>query len=306
MRGRDLSLVHDITTLKAALLVQEHLGFRRASDVLGVNPSMLSRRVGALEDALGVSLFQRQAGGTRPTRAGARFLETVQRALDLLDHAAAHAGEAGRGQVGRIRLGHVWPVSMGPSGGVLRAYREAAQGVELELREAGAPALVTAILEGDLDIALIELDDATPALDQLILWSEPLRLAASARASGVARGGWQALGEAPFLCCAIDDWARTQRAVLAQGGPQLDVRPQRTSRDGLMSLVAAGVGITIVPSSLAAIPVEGVSFSSLPPDAPLLRLTAVWLGANDNPALRRLISQLRSSALGAPHRLAAE
>ena len=298
--------MHDITTLKAALLVQEHLGFRRASDVLGVNPSMLSRRIGGLEDALGVSLFQRQAGGARATCAGARFLEAVQHALDLIDHAAAHAGEAGRGQVGRIRLGHHWPITMGPAGGVLSALRLAANRIELELREASAPALITAILEGDLDMALVEFDDATPALDHLVLWSEGWRLATSSSLGSPGTPCCETLAAAPFLCCSIDDWARIQRAVLALGGPPLDVRVQRTSREGLMGLVAAGAGNAIVPASLAAAPSAGVTYSHLPPGGPVLRMTAVWQASNDNPALRRFISELRRSATAAPHPIAAE
>ena len=306
MRLQDTSLVHDITTLKAALLVQEHLGFRRASDVLGVNPSMLSRRIGGLEDALGVSLFQRQAGGARPTCAGARFLEAVQRALDMIDHAAAHAGEAGRGQVGRIRLGHHWPITMGPAGGVLSTLRLAVQGVELELREASAPALVTAILEGDLDMAIVELDDATPALDQLVLWSEGWRLATASSSGAAGMACCDALAAAPFLCCSIDNWTRVQSVVLAHGGPPLDVRVQRTSREGLLGLVAAGAGNALIPASLAMSPMDGVTYSHLPPGGPVLRMTAVWLAANDNPALRRFISQLRRSAMTAPHSIAAE
>jgi DNA-binding transcriptional LysR family regulator len=62
---REATAAQDIAALRSALMVREHLGFRRASEVLGVNPSVLSRRVLALEDALGVSLFQRSSGGAR-------------------------------------------------------------------------------------------------------------------------------------------------------------------------------------------------------------------------------------------------
>jgi DNA-binding transcriptional LysR family regulator len=104
-RTAEASAAQDIAALRSALMVREHLGFRRASEVLGVNPSVLSRRVLALEDALGVSLFQRTSGGARPTGAGERFLLDVERALELLTKAAVRAGAAGRGEVGRLRLG---------------------------------------------------------------------------------------------------------------------------------------------------------------------------------------------------------
>src|SRR3954454_2741195 len=164
-RRAEASAAQDIAALRSALLVREHLGFRRASEVLGVNQSVLSRRVLALEDALGVSLFQRHAGGARPTGAGERFLREVAHALLLLQQAAAHAGAAGRGEVGRLRLCHVWPVSAGAGEGLMRAYRRAAGEVELDLREAHAGGLVAAVLEREVDVALIDADDAPPALD---------------------------------------------------------------------------------------------------------------------------------------------
>ncbi len=306
-RGQDYSSVQDIAALRSALVIREHLGFRRASEVLGVNQSVLSRRVQALEDALGVSLFQRHAGGARPTHAGERFLAEVSQALDMLQHAAAHAGEAGRGEVGRLRLGHVWPVAMGPAGGILRAYRQSARDVEIELMEAGASALVTAVLDREIDVALVEYDAAPPALDRLMLWAEPWLLASPAHAPAEAGRGWTALRDAPMLCCASDDWVGMQRAIAVRGGPTLDVRIQRTSREGVMSLVAAGAGYALAPESFAAGVGPGVSFTRLPEGYPPLRMAAIWQGGADNPALRRFVSQLRLAARPGPaHSFAAE
>ena len=131
----------------------------------------------ALEDALGVSLFQRSSGGARPTGAGERFLTDVERALELLTKAAVRAGAAGRGEVGRLRLGHVWPLTAGPAAGLLRAYRLSAIDVELELRAGSAAELVAAVLDRELDALLIDADDTPPGHDHLTLWSEPWLLA---------------------------------------------------------------------------------------------------------------------------------
>ena len=282
--------------MRTALLVREHLGFRRASEVLGVNQSVLSRRVLALEDALGVSLFQRHAGGARPTGAGERFLREVQQALELLQQAAAHAGAAGRGEVGRLRLGHVWPVSAGPAEGLLRAYRRAAGDVELDLREAAAGGLVAAVLEREVDVALIDADDAPPALDRLLLWSEPWLLATPLD-TPEPRRGWADGPTPPVLCCASDDWARITRLVVDRGGPPHGVRIQHTSRDSVLGLVAAGAGWAIVPQSVAAATRAAVRFSPLPGRPASLRLCAAWLNDNDNPTLRRFLSLLRATAL---------
>ena len=289
-RSAEASAAQDIAALRSALMVREHLGFRRASEVLGVNPSVLSRRVLALEDALGVSLFQRTPGGARPTGAGERFLLEVERALELLTKAAVRAGAAGRGEVGRLRLGHVWPLTGGPAESMLRAYRRSAFDVELEVRAGSAAELVAAVLDRELDAILIDAEDAPHGLDSLLLWSEPWLLARP------LDGADEPLGQAPVLCAAGDDWARIQRLVSDRGGARAGVRVQMTSHDGVLGLVAAGVGHAVVPQSVAQATRASVAFSPLPGGPAVLELIAAWRTDHDNPALRRFLSQLRVSA----------
>jgi DNA-binding transcriptional LysR family regulator len=288
-RSAEASAAQDIAALRSALMVREHLGFRRASEVLGVNPSVLSRRVLALEDALGVSLFQRTSGGARPTGAGERFLTEVERALELLTKAAVRAGAAGRGEVGRLRLGHVWPLTAGPAEAMLRAYRRSAFDVELELRAGSAVELVAAVLDRELDAILIDSEDAPPGLDRLTLWSEPWLLARP------LDGPDEPLGQAPVLCAAGDDWGRIQRLVTERGGARAGVRVQMTSHDGVLGLVAAGAGHAIVPQSVAQATRASVAFTPLPGPPAALRLIAAWRTDHDNPALRRFLSQLRAA-----------
>jgi len=292
-RSAEASAAQDIAALRSALMVREHLGFRRASEVLGVNPSVLSRRVLALEDALGVSLFQRTPGGARPTGAGERFLTEVERALELLTKAAVRAGAAGRGEVGRLRLGHIWPVTAGPAEALLRAYRRSAFDVELELRVGSAAELVAAVLDRELDAVFIDAEDAPPGLDRLPLWSEPWLVARSLDAPD------EPLGQAPVLCAAGDDWSRIQRLVTERGAGRAGVRVQMTSHDGVLSLVAAGAGHAVIPQSVAHSTRASVAFAPLPGPAASLRLTAAWRNDHDNPALRRFVSMLRTTPLEA-------
>ena len=106
----------DLVSVTQALLVAEHLSFSRAAQVLGVRQSAVSRRVRALEDKLGVSLFERDSTGVRLTEAGRRFLERTRPALSEIDHAMKAAASAGRGAEGVIRIGILASVS----GGFLR------------------------------------------------------------------------------------------------------------------------------------------------------------------------------------------
>ncbi|MGD0186490.1 MAG: LysR family transcriptional regulator, partial [Roseiarcus sp.] len=102
-----------LVSISQALLVAEHLSFSRAAQVLGIRQSAVSRRVRELEDRLGVSLFERDAGGVRLTEAGRRFLERSRSALAEIDHAVKGAASAGCGAEGAIRIGILSSLSGG-------------------------------------------------------------------------------------------------------------------------------------------------------------------------------------------------
>ena len=72
----------DLTALTYSVAVAEHLGFRQAAAALGVNQSVLSRRVQALEEHLQVALFERGSRGARLTSAGERFLPEAREASE--------------------------------------------------------------------------------------------------------------------------------------------------------------------------------------------------------------------------------
>jgi DNA-binding transcriptional LysR family regulator len=95
----------NLTSVEWMLSVADHLSIRGAARALGVRQSAVSRRVSDLEDALGVSLFERSPRGVRMTNAGALFIEDAREALRHLQVASRMATEAGRGGVGRLRIG---------------------------------------------------------------------------------------------------------------------------------------------------------------------------------------------------------
>jgi DNA-binding transcriptional regulator YhcF (GntR family) len=105
----DLTLV----SVSQALLVGEHLSFRRVATILGVRQSAVSRRVRELEDELGVSLFERHHAGVRVTNAGVRFLQEARAALLQLDHAVKTATTAGSGKIGRLSIGILSSIGTG-------------------------------------------------------------------------------------------------------------------------------------------------------------------------------------------------
>src|ERR1700692_824290 len=85
-----------------ALSVADHLSFRGAARELGVRQTAGSRRVGALENALGVSLFERSPRGLKITTAGCQFIQDVPEGFRYIEPATRMAGAAGIGKSGRL------------------------------------------------------------------------------------------------------------------------------------------------------------------------------------------------------------
>lgn len=94
-----------MVSLIQTLSVAEHLNFRHAANAMGISQSSVSARVKALEDNLGIVLFERHARGVRLMEAGRHFVERVATGIDQLDHAVRTAGMVARGEDGRLRVG---------------------------------------------------------------------------------------------------------------------------------------------------------------------------------------------------------
>lgn len=94
----------ELDDMRAFVEVVENGGFSRAARRLGLSKSIVSRRVGALEGALGVRLLDRTTRGISPTAAGDEFKARAQRILADLEEAREVVAEAGNAVVGLLRV----------------------------------------------------------------------------------------------------------------------------------------------------------------------------------------------------------
>ena len=140
----------DLISVAQGLVVAECLSFRRAAMVLGTQQSTICRRVRALEDKLGVSLFDRNRTGARPTTAGARFFEQARVVLQQLDDAVHSAGTAGRGVIGELNIGLLSSMAAGFLREVIRTYRAHHLDVEMHVVEGASHEQIALVRENRL------------------------------------------------------------------------------------------------------------------------------------------------------------
>lgn len=294
---RDLN---ELKLLRYAIAVADGGGISAAAAMLGVEASAVSRGVHNLEDRLGVSLFERGPRGTILTQAGRSYLVEVRSALHALEQAEAGARAAGTGRVGSLRLGFVWSFAFGPIVSLVQEFRSRHSAIELRLVEDGPDPLIARLRHQELDVVLtaIEPDGHEPTrpvahLQRMKLWSEQLMAALPvAEADGVV--DWKRLAQHDLLCRAVDDHKRYAAFIASIGGPKLRFAPQDCSREGLVGLIAAGLGWSLVPESLATVAIEGVAFLPIQGDDASVQIEALWAPTTDNPALRRFLALARA------------
>ena len=122
-----------LISLIQAIAVGEHLNFRHAAAALGVSQSSVSERIRALEETLGVKLFERCPRGVRLTEAGRIFLADVAQGIDQLDHAVKTVGMIANGKLGCLRIGVPTTIAAGFLAELLNCYRQQWPDIDIEL-----------------------------------------------------------------------------------------------------------------------------------------------------------------------------
>ncbi|MET9232646.1 LysR family transcriptional regulator [Lentzea sp. NPDC003310] len=235
-----------------------------AAAALGYTQSAVSRQIAALERAAGAVLLERRHDGVRLTPAGRLVLRRAAAAVDQVDAGARELAGLPDEDESTVRLGWFATAGAWLLPRALTALARTHPSITVVTREGSTPALVRAVRAGTLDVALISSappfrapDDEIPALEVDTLVERTLRVAVPAV---------HPLARNDFID--VED-LRGQRWISGPGDqwvmgvwPGLDERPDvaHTARDWLakLHLVAAGFGITTVPTSLIAVAPAGV------------------------------------------------
>lgn len=291
----------DLVSITQALAVSEHLSFRSAAEGLSTAQSAVSRRIRGLEDELGVSLFERHSGGVRTTAAGRRFFERARCALSQLDYAVKSAGNAGRGQEGYLRIGIFASIAAGFAHTLLKTYSLQNPGVDVDVAEGDPRVHIAAIKERRLDIAFLTGVLSEPGCDTATFWSERVFLAMSSShpLADTPTIPWTALTDERFIVSAVEPGPEIHNFIVKQVFElrnQPEVERRQVGREALMVLVGLGFGLSLISEAGTATQYPGVVFRPLTGGDDTLPFSAVWSPANDNPALRRLLSAARLMA----------
>jgi len=293
----------ELRHLRYFVAVAEEGHVTRAAERLGIQQPPLSQQIRSLEAELQVQLFRRKPRGVELTQAGEALFAEAQAILRQVDHAVTAARRTARGEAGRIGLGFTSSASFHPLvPQIIRDYRETHPAVALSLEESGTGELVAALLEERLDAAFVR-SPIGPAegiavhsvLDEAMVAALPgghMLAGPAARPLALA-----ALAAETFILYRRPLGPGLYDAIIAacqRAGYSPTIGQEAPRMLATLSLVAAGLGVTLVPQSMRRLRVHGVVYRALDRGAGLVApLNLAYRRTDSSAAAQRFIALVR-------------
>jgi DNA-binding transcriptional LysR family regulator len=290
----------DLWQLRYFIAVAERLHFGRAAEALHISQPPLSRAIRALEERLGVQLLARSRRRVELTAEGSRFLDEARRLVGQLERTVLELRGMACGEQGRLRIGFVSLADYGVLPGLLKRYKSARPRVTLALREMLSPEQAAALGAGELDFGLL-LPPVTgeAGLDHLVVQREHFMAALPARHRLARVEGKLAMAQLagePFVMVPREIAPRLYdivRGLAAGAGIALNVAQEAIQMQTVVSLVSSGLGVAIVPASVANLGRRGVVYRCLADRHPRLDLWLAWPRAALAGAARDFLAHAR-------------
>ncbi|QWT21989.1 LysR family transcriptional regulator [Bacillus sp. NP157] len=295
----------DLRQLRYFVEVAETLSFTQAAQRLHISQPPLSQQIQALEADLGVRLLDRNRRRVALTEPGRIFLIEAKAILARAEKARTVVTEAAAGFTGQLRLAYATSVSFHRAlPETLLRFSHAAPGVSLHLVEMPTGAQYDAMLSGQIDVGLLRAPPAGVAnarqLNMEVIDQEPLVLALPSDHRLAKRESvtMAELAHERFVAP-----PRTQAATLIdrlnmlanKAGFRMNIRQEAQQIPSLLPLVAAGLGVALVPGSLRAVSLEKVAFVRLDDPEATLLLAVGWRVDNTSPVLESFLRTVREA-----------
>jgi DNA-binding transcriptional LysR family regulator len=292
----------ELRHLRYFVAVAEERHFGRAAARLHIAQPPLSQQIRRMEDELGEPLLYRTTRSVELAPAGEILLERAREILAGVDRAIEDAQRAAHGEYGRLAIGFTGSATYSLLPTFAAALGRELPGVTLDLRgELLTPAQVAGLLGRDLDLGLLRPPVHDRALVTEVLRSEPL-IAVLPRSHPLAETETvplEELADEPFVMypshfrSVLHD--AVENACAAHGFTPLAAY-EVAETGTLVSFVAAGLGVSLVPASVGHMTVEGAVYRPLANDASRVELAATWRRDDERPVLLRALDVIRRAA----------
>jgi DNA-binding transcriptional LysR family regulator len=258
----------ELRHLRYFLAVAETLHFGRAAQKLGMAQPPLSQQIRRLEELVGYPLFERTTRGVRLSPAGAMLRERATATMARLSDDLEQTRRVARGEEGRLTVGFSGSVMFTELPAAIQRYRRAYPRVEVQLREMWTAEQLPALADGSIDVGFLRDGERRPELALTPLLREPFRVVLPAKHELRRHRTIDpaSLEGEPFVLFSRRHgtlaYERTIRCCL-DAGFQPQIAQEAPQFPTLIRLVAAGLGVSLVPGCVATVAFPGAVFRPL-------------------------------------------
>lgn len=276
------------------LELAKELHFWRTAEKVYLTQSALSRQIQALEDELGFELFIRNKRSVQLTTAGEFMRDEWQRLLEEINNVHRQAKQISLGEIGTIRIGHPGSISYSFLPDLLAEISEKHPALKFDLIEISALDLDPALLAYKIDIGFNRDSPENEQLSFRLLSQDNFGLFVpkSHSLQNNKSINLKSLNEEKFILPPLKKQSRYAED-LREVFKAYDFTPQTYIESDfgatILSLIAKGLGISVMPASYALQLPKGVRFIELPYQT---NLYAVWRKYDDNAVLRNILAFL--------------
>ncbi|MDE1148472.1 MAG: LysR family transcriptional regulator [Azospirillaceae bacterium] len=294
----------ELRHIRYFLAVAEEGNFTRAAARVGIGQPPLSQQIKDLEREVGAPLFHRVPHGAELTEAGRAFRDRVSALPGLAQQAVEAARRAARGELGSLRVGFTASAAFNPMvAGAIRSFRRAYPDVDLSLSESNSVPLLAALADGTVDIVFLRIEPPPGTGVQFRVLAEEPMVVVLPSGHPAAKEPSKPLDLAllkddPFILFPRANGPTLFEATLAAcRAAGFDPRPGQTApqMSSIVNLVAAELGVSIMPASMAQVRVDGVTFRPLAPlpaiPPPMAKLVLAWRRGDTSTLVRNFLAR---------------
>lgn len=291
----------DIRSLRCFLAVADELHFGRAATRLNMSQPPVTQHIQKLEQQLGARLFDRNRRSVKLTPGGTALRAEATRILAQLDEAAFIVKRAGRGDIGRLRIGFAATAFLAGAGEIYQEVRAKLPGITETWIELASTEQVEALKNDQIDLGFARTPLEHPGLDSIAVARHSFLLALPAthkraRARAVKLSSFAA---ETFVLSPRETAPGFHDVVIstchaAGFSPRISYHARHLFT--ILNLVSIGAGIALVPEFMAKLNIPGIKLKRMTDVDPTTQLSVLWNPASRSPLVPRVMKELRAIA----------
>jgi DNA-binding transcriptional LysR family regulator len=288
----------ELQQIRYFLTLAQELHFWHTAEKMFITQSALSRQIQALEEELGVQLFERSKRSVKLTEAGIFLRDQWRPMLDEINRIHRQARKIHEGAYGSLSIGYPGSIAYGFLPELIASIARTLPDLKVELVEPTDISFEDLLLNYRMDLGFRRDPAENPALKSICLYSEHLALVVPRNHPLTEQNftGLSDLKDEKFILSGLHHktfYVSTLRQMFNDYAFDPNVRIESDFGGMILSLVARGLGISILPGSYSFSTLPDVRFINLPRT---VSLYVTWRKDDTRPVLRNVLTQVHQTA----------